>query len=198
MDAAKKAKIQKAVVGVLLVVFLWSLRRSFTGLGGGSAAPAASRPAPADTQTLSGPLPDVLNRFHERLDAEQQEALHPQNSTAPVETVAYTAGELRDPMTSLLPKPPEPQAVAGGGSGTLVPGMAPPEPPKPPSVTVEGVIWGGVRPQALISGRVYEVGDTIEGARIVAIDEQGVKVAVAGATFSLTTAIRRDPATAWQ
>lgn len=197
MDAAKKAKIQKAVVGVLLVVFLWSLRRSFVSLGGGSAAPDASSPA-VDTQTLSGPLPAVLNRFHERLDAEQQEALHPQDSAAPVETVAYTAGELRDPMTSLLPKPPEPQAVTAGGPGAAGPGMAPPEPPKPPSVTVEGVIWGGVRPQALISGRVYEIGDTIEGARIVAIDEQGVKVAVAGATFSLTTAIRRDPATAWQ
>ncbi len=198
MDAAKKAAAQKVVVFALLVVFMGAVYRSLSSLRPHPAAAVA--PAPVD-QTLSAGLPAAIDRFHQQIDVVERQLTQSANDKpAPVDTVSYNAASSRDPMTSLLPKP-EPAAMsAAGGPGGMAEQAAPPLPPRPPEVNVEGVIWGGSRPQALIGGKLYEIGDMIGGARIVAIDHSGIQISFAGSTFSLTTAaaaMAPDHTTAW-
>jgi hypothetical protein len=45
-----------------------------------------------------------------------------------------------------------------------------------PTLTVQGVIWGAKIPQAIINNTVVKTGDTIEGARILSIDKEGVTI----------------------
>lgn len=93
------------------------------------------------------------------------------------QAVAYTAETLRDPMMSLLPAPAgttlaESQAAAGGTQPSPTEAVAP--------LLVQGLVWGGGRPQALIGGRLYEVGEFIGGAKILAITRDGVTVSHGG------------------
>ena len=43
-----------------------------------------------------------------------------------------------------------------------------------PAFTVQGMVWGGVRPQALINEGLCEKGDIIKGAEIADITKEGV------------------------
>lgn len=45
-----------------------------------------------------------------------------------------------------------------------------------PAFTIQGIVWGGRLPQAIINHKVYKVGDLIEDARIEKIDKNGVTV----------------------
>lgn len=45
-----------------------------------------------------------------------------------------------------------------------------------PSLTVQGIIWGGRFPQAIINGKVVKVDDVIEGARVTDITKEGITV----------------------
>jgi len=42
------------------------------------------------------------------------------------------------------------------------------------ALRVEGMIWGSARPQAIIDGEVYDVGDVVKEAEIIGIDRKGV------------------------
>ncbi len=84
--------------------------------------------------------------------------------------VEYTADGTRDPFVSLLPTV---EARPMARSDRVVPSGSPPM-VSAPSVNLEGVVWGGPRPQAVIDGEVYDLGDVVQGARITAIDRQGV------------------------
>lgn len=90
--------------------------------------------------------------------------------------VTYTAEALRDPMVSVLPAPtPAAQEMPAGaleGKAAL-----------PPAPVVQGLVWGGGRSQALIDGQVYDVGDMIGQAKILAVTRQGVTVSIAGAHY---------------
>lgn len=105
------------------------------------------------------------------------EAAAPQ-VTAGLPKVEYTADSLRDPFVSLLPtgqsaiaKVVTPGEGGEGSSG---------EPATFPALKVQGIIWGGARPQAVIDGEVYDVGDTVQGTRIIGIDHTGVTGEVKG------------------
>jgi hypothetical protein len=37
-------------------------------------------------------------------------------------------------------------------------------------------VWGGTKPKAIIDDEVYGVDDTVQGARILAIDRRGVTI----------------------
>ena len=39
---------------------------------------------------------------------------------------------------------------------------------------VQGVVWGGIMPQAIINDRVINIGDVIEGAKVIDISKKGV------------------------
>jgi hypothetical protein len=45
-----------------------------------------------------------------------------------------------------------------------------------PSINVQGLIWGGVFPQAIIDEKVVKKGDMVGEMRIVEIDKEGITV----------------------
>ncbi len=57
--------------------------------------------------------------------------------------------------------------------------------PLPPLV-IQGLLWGGEFPQAIINNKVVKIGDTIEEARIVEINKNGVILLFAGRKFPLS------------
>ncbi|MCX5700817.1 MAG: hypothetical protein NTZ63_04685 [Candidatus Omnitrophica bacterium] len=78
-------------------------------------------------------------------------------------SIQYRSGDMRDPFVSQISKKDE-KSVEQIDAPPL------------PQFTVQGLIWGGVLPQAIINNKVYKVGDTIEEARITDISREGIKV----------------------
>ena len=98
----------------------------------------------------------------------------------------YNAETFRDPMKSLLPTEPVQPAALSVAQETE-PKLPPPQAePEAPVATLEGMVWGGRFPQAIINGEVYSVGDTIDGALITAIDRGGVTVETSDAKFVIS------------
>lgn len=94
----------------------------------------------------------------------------------------YTAQTLRDPFDSLLSKPaptpePPPQPLV---EATSLPAQPVPPPVSSPSVVLQGVVWGGPEPVAIINHQVFRLGQTVGGSKIVRIDRQGVTIDVNG------------------
>ncbi len=179
MDSGKKSQLQKGIVAALLLVFVWTFGGALKSLW--NQRPAS--PVAADLQMA--PLPDAIKAHQQRYDAPEGQEHQPIQPAAS-ETIAYTADALRNPMVSLLPKPVEgPGAVPADTVGSSPMDTV----RQAPAVIVQGIIWGSNRPQALIDGVLYEVGDTIQNAQIVSIDRSGVTVNVHGATFALTPLI---------
>lgn len=62
------------------------------------------------------------------------------------------------------------------------------EPLKPlPSLTIQGIVWGGALTQAIINNKVLKVGDTVEEARIININKEGVTVLFGGQQYNLSS-----------
>ena len=55
------------------------------------------------------------------------------------------------------------------------------------SFVVQGLIWGGNFPQAIINSKVYKVGDTIQGATILNIDKNGIIFSLGGKKYILSS-----------
>lgn len=94
---------------------------------------------------------------------------------APAEQIArpnlkYKSEGLKDPFQNPLKEVATKPAKGPEASGAEVIKAA------PASLTVQGLIWGGELPQAIVNGTVVKVGDTIGGARIISIDKNGVTV----------------------
>ena len=93
---------------------------------------------------------------------------------APVrsEKVEYKAEDLDDPFGEQeVTEPVKEEKVA----------LAP-----PPPLTIQGLVWGGRFPQAIMNNKVLRVGDTIEGARIVDINKEGVVLYFDGQQYNIT------------
>ena len=92
--------------------------------------------------------------------------------------VEYKASSLRDPFKSEIPRKVE-----------VVTGTNTAQPVLPPEVLikrdVQGLIWGGNFPQAIINNKVYKVGDDIGGAQIKAIAKDGVVLSFSGGELKL-------------
>ncbi len=56
-----------------------------------------------------------------------------------------------------------------------------------PSLQIQGIIWGGSFPQAIINNKVVRVGDTIEELRITDINKNGVTVFFENRQYNLST-----------
>jgi hypothetical protein len=184
MDASRKTTLEQRLVIVLLVIFAVVLLNSLKTLrGSGKPKTQAANPITAVQQSI----PKVVRQLREQIEEVTHQAQAPRGDAAdhPASApVQYTASNLRDPLISLLPK----EDQAGQGKPGKADRTSPPPPPaQPPAVAVQGMVWGGPRPQALIDGELYEVGDAVQGARIVAIDRNGVTVELQGSTFHLTT-----------
>jgi hypothetical protein len=95
-------------------------------------------------------------------------------------TVEYKADGLRDPfkgyqeeMRESMPQTPE-QVILLAPPATL------------PEFKIQGTIWGGSIPQAIINNKVVKIGDDIEGAKIIGINKDGVKVIFDNREYNLS------------
>lgn len=55
-----------------------------------------------------------------------------------------------------------------------------------PNLAIQGLIWGGELPLAIIDNRVLKVGDVINGYTIDKIDKNGVVLSVSGKLFKVS------------
>lgn len=103
--------------------------------------------------------------------------LEKREQAAPIENIVrpkpeYKAEGLRNPFQSPFYEP-----VAEKPSKKQAAGVEAKEIEKPlPSLKVQGVIWGGSFPQAIINDKVVKVEDVIEGASIIGIGKDGIEV----------------------
>ncbi|MDD5505631.1 MAG: hypothetical protein PHR73_02615 [Candidatus Omnitrophica bacterium] len=97
--------------------------------------------------------------------------------------IEYTSGDLRDPFSDLFQLAAEKEKKEKEEQKIQAP-LENIEPEKPlPSLDkfkVQGLIWGGKFPQAIINNKVLGVGDSIEGVEIVNIDKKGITLDFAG------------------
>jgi len=91
--------------------------------------------------------------------------------------VEYKSDQLRDPFKSYL---------AVEGRTTSAPGGPAQGELDLSKFTVQGIIWGGKMPQAIINNKVYNVGDSIDGAVIVSIDKSGITLSFGEKIYDLT------------
>ncbi|GEM_PF-3171129 len=177
MASDRKAQLELiGVVALLVVLGLFIqplLKGGSSGSSTGAASPASlTATADAGSSTASGPaMAQESRRDGPTLFAAAQE---------PHLDPSYTAGELRDPLKSLLPRDAD-QSAAQPSYANQVPSQR-----QPPLMNVQGVIWGGKAPQAVIDGQVYGVGDTVKDARIVSITRNGITLDMGGMTFNVS------------
>lgn len=184
MDAAKKEGLEKRAVlvlaGVFLIVFaMGPLRR----MGWFShPAPAVTQESAAFTEPVSvKPIGAMMQDLWQR----EQPAHTMEQVTGGVAVVPmYTAQSLRDPMESLLPKPPQPpEALPSSDSAEMASSTDAQPTAPPPVIRVQGLVWGGLQPKAIINDQIYGVDDVINNSRIVAIERDGITVDYNGSTL---------------
>jgi len=97
--------------------------------------------------------------------------------------IEYSSGDLRDPFNDLFyldeekeeQSVPAPQENLNAGESMF----------SLRNFKVQGVIWGGKFPQAIINNKVFRVGDLIEKAEIVSIEKEGITLNFAGRLANL-------------
>jgi len=111
-----------------------------------------------------------------KLDKEMQdlEKVEEKKQIAPPEVIVrprveYKANDFKNPFSDPF------QENAVSAPGKIPEGPQVQEKPLPP-LEVQGIIWGGDFPQAIINNKVVKIGDTVEGVTISAIDKDGVEV----------------------
>lgn len=189
MDAKRRVDVEKKAVMALLVVFVLTLAGSLRHLG---LFGRGNLPAPVQVKiTMPAPVTSpskMLETYHERMIGADQlrGASEPGAGRAAEPSIPprYTASSGRDPMISLLP---EVKAVDRRAAGPWTNATAAtPGPTQPPALRLQGVLLGGLVPQAIINNKVYRVGESINGARITAIERHSVQVEFNGVTTRYT------------
>lgn len=92
--------------------------------------------------------------------------------------IEYKAAGLRDPFEGPTVKKSGDDERAAEPKVSRVP---------PPDLIVQGLIWGGDIPQAIINNKVVKVGDTIQGVKIITITKDGVTVLFEGMQYNLSS-----------
>lgn len=95
--------------------------------------------------------------------------------------IKYKSGRLRDPFVSVLDKDKSTEKTEKGEGAELNQATT-----DISAFEVEGIIWGGKMPQAIINNKVLSVGDLIDGAQILSIDKSGVNLNISGRTVNLS------------
>jgi hypothetical protein len=96
--------------------------------------------------------------------------------------VEYKAGDLRDPF----------QSPFASGEAPVSGPKVPAAPQAPPSLVVQGIIWGGDFPLGIINKKVVKIGDTIEGVQIMDINQGGVIVVSGNYTYNLPSPAQKQ------
>ncbi|MCX5655036.1 MAG: hypothetical protein NTY65_10355 [Planctomycetota bacterium] len=166
-----------------------------------TAAPPQSRPGASDllaTAASATPVKDVFasppTLF---LDARKSQAgaggdlpLTPTDSRLATMDVAYPA-RLSSAFTTPPAGPPrpaeaKPAAPAGAPSAAAAPAPKPPRPAaEPPKLKVTSIFYNARAPTAIINGQVTGVGETIDGATVVAISPRSVEILFDGRRTTL-------------
>ena len=117
---------------------------------------------------------DEVGKIQGPGDQEKQSA--PESIIRP--KIEYKAEDLRDSFAA----PPEKKSED-------IKKVAEPEVYRapPPTLTTQGLIWGGNIPQAIINDKVVKVGDTIQGAKIISITKDGVTLLFEGMQYNLSS-----------
>ena len=94
----------------------------------------------------------------------------------------YASAELRDPFRTYLIKEPRliQQENKQGGTEAAKPEL------DLSKLKVQGIIWGGSIPQAIINNQVLTNGVLIEGAEILSIEKKGVTLSFNGLIYNLS------------
>ena len=92
--------------------------------------------------------------------------------------VEYKSEELKDPF-----EPPEEEKKPEAEPEKQI--MPEVKPAPPPVLKIEGLVWGGRLPQAIINQKVVKIGDIIEGAQIVDINREGVTLTFNNSQYNL-------------
>jgi len=116
------------------------------------------------------------------IETQEKKALSPETITRP--KVDYNAESFRDPFQGVVIEEKAPEE-AGMGMGREIP---------LPALSIQGLIWGGKFPQAIINNKVVKAGDTIEGVRIISIEKEGVTAFYEGRQFMLPSPASSTPA----
>lgn len=108
-------------------------------------------------------------------------AIEGQTSEEPIRRhVEYQAGDLRDPFKGHDKEEKEQEIEE--------PQEAPQEPTEPlPSLTIQGIVWGGSIPQAIINDKIVKVGDMIGSSKIIKIDKDGITLLYEGRQYNLSS-----------
>ncbi len=106
---------------------------------------------------------------------------------------------VRDPFVSQLPKhqkverPVEPTVQNVHNEQKLTMGQPTAaafadnkEDLKLPPLEIQGIIWGGKYPQAIINENVLEVGDSVDKVKILAIRKNGIQILYEGRKFEVS------------
>lgn len=125
------------------------------------------------------------NLFAGRAEFEQIKSLENKEKQPPAEriirpNIEYKAAGLRDPFEA-------PSVKKGEADEDAVTKLSA---TPPPVLTVQGLIWGGDIPQAIINDNVVKLGDTIQGAKILSITKDGVTVLFEGMQYNLSSPAR--------
>ena len=92
------------------------------------------------------------------------------------EAIVYTGRDHRDPTISPLLIKPSVKTEEPVVQEVII----------PPSLTIQGIIWGGNIPRAIVNGQVVAKGDSLpEGVEILDISKGFVKVIYHGKIFTL-------------
>ncbi|OIO38461.1 MAG: hypothetical protein AUJ75_02825 [Candidatus Omnitrophica bacterium CG1_02_49_10] len=160
-ESIDKAKKEKVMVAVLLVVFLLMAGRAFLKNQGGERGVVPPAEELPDNEHAA-PLPSG-----KKVD-----------DALPVRVVKFEGAQFRDPMAipeALLPKPFEPviEEVKEKIEAVIV----------PPNIIINGIIWKEGRPMAIIGDSIVEIGGEIYGATIEDIKKNRVDIMYKGKTF---------------
>ena len=115
------------------------------------------------------------------------------------ERFAEEVAVLRNPFIPQLPreeKAPKPMMApqdTNGEKGALsspeVQGTRDkaPSPISAPVMNIKGLIWNSDRPQAIVNDKIVQVGDTVNGSKILAIHGTGIDILHQGISFTIKT-----------
>ena len=91
-----------------------------------------------------------------------------------VPQVEYNVTNLRDPFE---PEPFEEEVEVEDEQNDT--NKIPTQSPLPP-LDIQGIVWGGRLPQAIINNQVVKIGDLVSGVRVVDISKKGITVFYSG------------------
>lgn len=193
MEVARKEKLEQRAVLVLLALFgvvLVSALKNMGMLGPKPhAAPQALEEGVSAVQQVHEVIQQAAAQAHGGAASTHSDETGSQKIAMP--RVSYAADPRRDPMQPDFRLPAR-EAPVQTAPSSLARFPAESEPvrsalapvrtstSKLPLDKVQGAIWGA-KPQVIIQGEVYQVGDVFERGRIVAIDRDGVTVEPSGA-----------------